>query len=208
MHGEELVTPRTPPVVRLAQHDEWKSLGALLGDAFFDDPVWDWVVTNPERRRKHLGTFLGHVIHSKVRSGTVWTTTEREGAAVWAAPGDWKVHPVKMLPALPSAVRCVGVRDLHARLGALAKMEEGHPTEPHWYLELLAAHYDLRGKGVGTALISPMLERCDSEGLPTYLESSKAENLPFYHRFGFEITEEVSIARGCSPIWRMWREPR
>jgi len=202
------VTPRTPPAVRLAQQDEWQSLGALLGHAFFDDPVWDWVVQDPKRRRKHLGQFLGHVIHARVRSGTVWTTTQHEGAAVWAPPGDWKVHPLKTLPALPSALRCVGLRDLQARLGALAKMEAGHPTEPHWYLEILAARHDLRGIGVGTALITPMLDRCDTEGLPAYLESSKAENLPFYHRFGFEVTEELTLVPGCPRIWRMWRDPR
>ena len=202
------MSPRTPPVVRLARHGESKALGGLLGKAFFDDPIWMWVVQDPERRRKHLGQFLAQVIHGRVKAGTVWTTTEQEGTAVWAPPGEWKVHPLKMLPALPSALRCVGFRELQTRLEAFEKMEAGHPTEPHWYLEILAARHDLRGLGVGTALITPMLDRCDEEGLPAYLESSKRENLPFYHRFGFEVTEELTIASGCDPIWRMWRDPR
>ena len=178
--------------MRLARHGESKALGGLLGKAFFDDPIWMWVVQDPERRRKHLGQFLAQVIHGRVKAGTVWTTTEQEGTAVWAPPGEWKVHPLAMLPALPSALRCVGFRELQTRLEAFAKMEAGH----------------LRGLGVGTALITPMVDRCDEEGLPAYLESSKRGNLPFYHRFGFEVTEELTIASGCDPIWRMWRDPR
>ena len=98
------MSPRTPPVIRLAQHGEAQALGALLGQAFFDDPIWMWVVRDPERRRKHLGRFLGHVIASKVKSGTVWTTTELEGAAVWAPPGEWRVHPLSMLPAFTTNI--------------------------------------------------------------------------------------------------------
>ena len=41
------MSPRTPPVVRLARHGESKALGGLLGKAFFDDPIWMWVVQDP-----------------------------------------------------------------------------------------------------------------------------------------------------------------
>jgi hypothetical protein len=44
--------------------------------------------------------------------------------------------------------------------------------------------------------------------MPAYLESSKARNVPFYARFGFEVVEELPSRRGSPPMWRMWREPR
>ncbi len=52
-----------------------------------------------------------------------------------------------------------------------------------------------QGKGVGGALMRPVLEHCDAEGIPCYLESSKERNLPFYRRHGFEVVEELSAAR-------------
>ena len=51
--------------------------------------------------------------------------------------------------------------------------EKKHPTQPHWYLGILGTDTVHQGKGVGSALMQPILERCDAEGLPAYLESSR-----------------------------------
>jgi ribosomal protein S18 acetylase RimI-like enzyme len=191
---------------RTARSDEWRTLGAMLAAAFDDDPVWCWICPDPVRRRRHLGGLFAQVIRPRVRRGDVLTTDSHQGAAVWAPPGEWKSGPRDAARCLLPALRAVGLGPARERLGALPAMERGHPSEPHWYLELLAARADLRGRGVGGALMEPMMERLAEEGLPAYLESSKYENLAFYHRYGFEVTEEFTIARGCPPMWRMWRE--
>ena len=195
----------TPYRVRRAAHDEWRRLGAVLAEAFDDDPVWMWICPDPPRRRRYLGGLFAQVIRPRVLGETAWTTATLEGGAVWAAPGEWKAGPSDIVRSIVPALRAVGPRHARERLGALPTMERGHPREPHWYLEILAARADLRGRGVGSALLAPMIERCDEQGLPAYLESSKYENLAFYHRFGFEVTDEVVIGRGCPPMWRMWR---
>jgi hypothetical protein len=52
-----------------------------------------------------------------------------------------------------------------------------------------------------------VLERCDAEGLPAYLESSKASNVPFYERFGFRVTQDLQLAPDAPTLYGMWREP-
>jgi hypothetical protein len=52
-----------------------------------------------------------------------------------------------------------------------------------------------------------MLERCDREGVPAYLESSKDENLPFYERHGFAATGTLHLPLGGPPIRKTWRSP-
>jgi len=193
---------------RTAVEAERRLVAELLAGAFQDDPVWMWICPDPVRRRRHLAGLFAQVVRPHLRRGDVLTTAGLEGAAVWAAPEQWKARTSDALRSAVPAVRAVGLRHARARLGALPAMEQGHPTQPHWYLEILGARAELRGRGVGSALMAPMLERIDAEGLPAFLESSKWENVPFYRRFGFEVTEEFHLAPGCPPMWRMWREPR
>lgn len=196
------------PAARVARSEEWRRLGEVLGAAFHDDPVWMWVCPDDRRRREHLGAAFAQVIRSRVRSGWSWTTDGLQGGAVWAAPGHWKSRPMDGVRAIPPMVRAIGRHGLRERLEALGRLERHHPREPHWYLEILAADPAMRGRGIGSALIAPMLERCDTEGLPAYLESSKEENLAFYGRFGFEVREVLEIAPSAPPMWAMWRDPR
>lgn len=202
------MSPAGRHVVRPATGDEWRRLGHLLGDAFQDDPVWQWVAPDPRRRTRHMGRAFGQLIRRRTAAGTVWTTDDLAGAAMWAAPGDWKETPGSMARmALPMAA-AIGVRHVRSRSVALSSMERHHPTEPHWYLAILGADPARRGQGIGGALMAPMIERCDEEGMPAYLESSKEQNLAFYHRFGFEVTDTVQLAPGAPSVWAMWRHPR
>ena len=86
-------------------------------------------------------------------------------------------------------------------------MESKHPRQPHWYLATLGTAVEQQGKGVGSALMRPVLEHCDAEGIPCYLESSKERNVPFYRRHGFEVVEEVPLPGDGPMLWTMWREP-
>ena len=99
-------------------------------------------------------------------------------------------------------------RRLSAALQLVQMIEAKHPRQPHFYLGTIGTDPDHQGKGLGSAALSPVLERCDDEAIPAYLESSKEENLAFYHRHGFEVTGEVAVPDDAVRLWLMWREPR
>jgi hypothetical protein len=52
------------------------------------------------------------------------------------------------------------------------------------------------------------LDRVDAEHAPAYLESSNADNVPYYTRFGFEVTGEIVLPNGGPTLWPMWRAAR
>ena len=82
-------------------------------------------------------------------------------------------------------------------------LEAVHPQEPHWYLGVLGVDPDFQGRGLGTALLNAFLRRVDSDCAPSYLETDRRENVPFYERVGFETVREVSVLD--VPVWCMWR---
>jgi ribosomal protein S18 acetylase RimI-like enzyme len=86
-------------------------------------------------------------------------------------------------------------------------MEEQHPAEPHWYLFFLGTRPERRSRGLGSALLRPVLDACDAQGLPAYLEATSERSAALYVRHGFEVTGEIALPHGPS-LWPMWREPR
>ncbi len=139
------------------------------------------------------------------RTGEVWCSTGVEAAALWSAPGKWKVRGVDVVREAPLAL--LFGRRLPQALRYLQEMEKAHPREPHWYLGVLGTEPLQQGKGFGSAVMAPVLKRCDERGVGAYLESSKESNVPFYERHGFRVTRELKMKRGPS-VWLMWRDPQ
>ena len=193
--------------VRRATEDDVDAVAASMARAFADDPVMRYAFGDHGEMARRLTPLFAADARRHVRAGhDVWTNEERSAAAYWAPPGDWRTPVSYMIRSAPLMMRLVGRRAIRAMRG-LTQIEKRHPAEPHWYLAALGTDPAHQGKGHGGSVMAPVLERCDAEGLPAYLESSKERNVPYYRRFGFEVTEEIPFGRG--PIlWGMWRDPR
>ena len=88
-------------------------------------------------------------------------------------------------------------------------MRARHPKEPHWYLHFLGTEPARQGRGIGSAVLKPMLDTCDAQGLPAYLEATSERNRSLYMRNGFEDHGEPLRLPDDGPLmFPMWREPR
>jgi GNAT superfamily N-acetyltransferase len=188
------------------------AIAEALARAFYDDPVFSWVLRHDKRRMKILRRgfqlFLRRVW---LEHEETWTTGGTAGAAVWEPPGMWKQGVAAQLRLLPAMLGVFG-RHSPRVLSAIAKLEGGHPQEPghppHYYLAFLGVDPVWQGRGLGAALLAPVLERSDAEGIPAFLEASTPRNRALYERHGFEAIEEFKLGRSAPAQWRMWREPR
>ena len=86
---------------------------------------------------------------------------------------------MQQLALLPGMLRVFG-RGLARAQRGLAVMEEGHPREPHYYLDSLGVVPEWQGRGIGSALMAPVLERCDDERMPAYLNAGSARSRELY----------------------------
>jgi GNAT superfamily N-acetyltransferase len=192
--------------VRRAERADLPRLATALADAFHDDPVWGpFFFPDVARRRARLVRFFeGELGSVALPLGEVWTTEHVEGVAVWAPPGFWRVPLRTAVAQLGPMIKTFG-RSLPRVLRALRAIEGRHPREPpHYYLAFLGVAPSRQGKGIGTALMQPVLERCNRQGVPAYLEASTARSAACYERAGFALQELAPIPGG--PLLRlMWR---
>jgi GNAT superfamily N-acetyltransferase len=89
----------------------------------------------------------------------------------------------------------------------LRRIQSRHPHNPHhWYLSRLGTDPPEQGRGLGSAVLQPVLNTCDRDGVGAYLEASQEGNLSFYARHGFQVAGELRLPRGPR-VWTMWRAP-
>ena len=194
--------------VRPATAADLPALGRALAAAFDDDPFWEWLTPDRTRYRRAAPAFFERDAALRMAApGEVLVDDQLRGAAIWCAPAAWRSSAADAARIAVPSLRLFGTRTVHGvkAMRALERAPTPHPH--HWYLSVLGTDPAHQGHGVGSALIRAVTDRCDEQGLPAYLESSKESNVPFYARHGFEVVEELPVAGGPS-MWPMWREPR
>jgi GNAT superfamily N-acetyltransferase len=194
--------------VRKVTEADVPRLVEALARAFDDDPMVGWLYPDSSRRRHRL--LLGFDLFLRrlwLPHDECYTTDRLAGGALWMPPGTWRASVFQQLRLLPATVRFAG-RDFFRFVRFANGLESKHPRDPHYYLPVIGVEPQWQGKGFGAAVLRPILERCDREGLPAYLEASSLRSRALYERNGFELVEEFRPARDAPPLWLMWRTPR
>jgi ribosomal protein S18 acetylase RimI-like enzyme len=177
------------------------ALSTTLAAAFFDDPVFSWCYADSARRRQILPRWFEAVIAADLAHGEIYTTDDVVGGAIWVpaqADDDEQLGP---------ALGDISGEYAQTLFGIFELMGQHHPHEPHHYLFLLGTRPEWQSCGIGSALMRPVLEMCDRDGMAAYLEATSEGSKRLYLRHGFEITGEIRLPGGPS-MWPMWRQPR
>jgi GNAT superfamily N-acetyltransferase len=199
------------PLAHPARKADVRELSHTLARAFYDDPVMTWLLPDEKPRTAQLyRLFATMTRHHHLARGGVEVARDGPGigaAALWNPPNAWQESRWGQLAMTPTFIRVFGARSARGR-AVQELMKRVHPEEPHWYLGVIGSDPSVRGKGFGQVLMRSRLDRVDAEHAPAYLESTKSENVPYYQRFGFEVTGEIELPDGGPTMWPMWRRPR
>jgi ribosomal protein S18 acetylase RimI-like enzyme len=198
--------------VRHAQKSDVRGLSATLGRAFYEDPIMKWMLPDDRLRAKGLPRMFSILTRRQyLAGGGVEIATKGSdigAAALWEPPpGQSKQSRLEELLLAPAFLWVFRSRAQKGQEVA-ELMKKVHPEEPHWYLFAIGSDPTVRGGGFGQALMHSRLDRCDAEHAPAYLESTKQETVPYYMRFGFEVTGEIKLPDGGPSMWPMWRQAR
>ena len=196
------------PEVRPARPEEAEGIAVAMAHAFADDPALGFLLPSGRREERLTRFFRAELQVVGFPHEVVWTTEGLLGGAIWAKPGHWRVPVAATVKETPDMFGVFG-RRLWLALWTRLRMERLHPGKPEsWYLAAIGLDPSQQGRGLGSALMQPMLERMDEEGTPAYLEASSTRSRALYERHGFETTGEIRLPRGGPSIWPMWRDPR
>jgi GNAT superfamily N-acetyltransferase len=193
----------------LSRRDEPAAVTSLAA-AFADYPLFPPLSPDPIRRPRAIDSFCRYLFRMAVRAGGAFGTIDRSAVACAWPPGrEW--------PTTWDQFRSGGL-SLLWRLGwrasrLLTELERGfdaarrkHVPGPHWYVSLLGVRAEARGRGLSRAVLAPICEAADRDGVPVYLETMDERNVAIYERLGFALVGQSELA-GRLPNWELRRDP-
>jgi GNAT superfamily N-acetyltransferase len=196
--------------VRRALPADIPKLATVLARAFDADPFFNWFVLQDSRRaERFIAAFDLVLCRMSKNLNETFTTASLGGCAIWKRPREHALGFGEEISLLPAFARVMGWRALPRFSGLLARAQRLHERlapVPHYYLFVLGVDPGEQGRGIGSQLLEPVLARCDAEQKLGYLETARAENLPFYARHGFHVVH-VFDEVGFPKLWLMLRTP-
>jgi len=191
------------PAVQVAKSDEQSPIIHTITLGFSADPIARWIWPDAETYLATMPRFAVAFGGGGFDQSTVYKTECGHAAAMWLPPGvasdDEAIEAIFEESIAPERMEEIG--------SFFEQMDDFHPHEACWYLPLIAADPSQTGRGLGAALMKHVLQKCDEQGLPAYLESSNPRNISLYERHGFEVMGKIETP--SSPLMTpMIRQPR
>lgn len=178
----------------------------LLTDAFFSNPAHVCIRPDELTRARRLRWLMGFNVRAQARVGEgfcIASGGRLDAMGFWHAPNTREPGLLALvqdgLLAAPFRLGWSGVErmlEVSGRVEELRRAALG--VRGAWYLHNMVVREELRGTGIGSALLRAQLD--DVLGREprhaAVLATQRPENVVFYRRLGFEVASEVQIGAG------------
>lgn len=179
---------------RDVNYSDLPALSQTLANAFAQDPFHGWAIATASARRRRSPRFYAAMMAREIGRGKVLMTDGGEATAIWhdseSSSGVLREvrFSLRMIEILRHRLPVVGI--------GTALTSRYHPNTPHWFLVVLGVDVNHQRRGHGRTLMEPILQLCDADRKPAYLEASTTANVEYYRQFGFEVVRPYRLLFG------------
>ena len=180
-----------------------------LTEAFMDDPLYRAVQPNQAKRRRMLIWMNSRVLQYTLLFGEANTIEEFGGIACRLPPGHTELTPLGILRSglfmIPFYLGPGAYLRLNRYLSVSNRLRQQHGPDKCWYLWVIGVDPKKQGKGLGSRLMRPMLERAELEKETVFLETENNVNVRFYSQHGFKTVASSVVPGMDVTTWSMIR---
>jgi hypothetical protein len=163
----------------------------MLAQCFDDNKSVNYLIPQDRHRIRRIVRLMEYSFDYCRLFGDVYLSNDGQGCALVVYPWKVKTSFRSTLLDVRLILRCIGLTNIRKALQREATIKKLHPREPFCYLWFIGVAPNVQGKGIGSTLLRELLEQCDQEGLPVYLETSVERNVPWYQQSGFSVYNEL-----------------
>jgi GNAT superfamily N-acetyltransferase len=115
------------------------------------------------------------------------------GVVHWVRSPACQFSAFEKLRMMPKMVSGLGLGSALKVISWVSTWARHDPSEPHSHLGPIGVEPEAQGRHVGSTLMERYCAELDRTGMAGYLETDRPENVEFYRRFGFVVTETAPV---------------
>ena len=162
----------------------------VLSASFDDNKSINYIVRQGSNRTKRIRLLMGYCFDVCLSNGHVYVSDDEYACALVLCSEKTKVSIRRNLSLI---FNCTGLLNVIRVLRREKLLKSHHPMELFYHLWFIGVIPIQQNKGIGSKLLGEVLESCDVDRRPVYLETSVLRNIPWYQQHGFKTFHELSI---------------
>ncbi|MFT3980623.1 MAG: GNAT family N-acetyltransferase [Ferruginibacter sp.] len=162
-------------------------VSAILAEAFDQNNSVNYIVKQDENRRQRIRWLMDYSFDACYASGEVFLSNNKEACALILYPDRQKFSLSNVMADLKFILRVSSITRLRKLLNREKKIKALQPKGKLCYIWFIGVAPGLQGNGIGSSLLSGILDHCSSSDRTICLETSVTSNISWYKKHGFYI---------------------
>lgn len=179
-------------MIRVTDRDKALVVG-ILQQAFNENKSVNYLIPQDGKREKRLRNFMEYSFDICHLFGDVFLSEDRKGCALVLLPEEKKTTGTSVILDLKFIFSSIGLSNVVKAMNRESKIKKSHPKEPLYYLWFIGVDPAEQNSGVGSKLLTEIINRGKAQNRVVCLETSTIKNLPWYQKFGFEVYRELDF---------------
>lgn len=191
----------------------------MFAEAFTDDPMFVYMLPEPEERRRALPVIFKGMLSVFIASGEVYATSENlEGIVCLSGlnkekKGSMSLSSIFGMLSMPfSVARRVSLLPMMKRAAAMRRGVSEYRQfkkefEDSVYIDLIAVAEKHRGRKFMSKMMHTVLSEAAGAGRRCALDTESERNISIYQHFGFKLVKAIDAVPGRLQFNMMVCEP-
>jgi hypothetical protein len=169
-----------------ASHKDKACIVEILTNAFDTNKSVNYIIKQDSKRIERIKNLIDYSFEMCFRFGKVYLSEDKKACALILLPHLKKTTISSALLDIQLVFKSIGLKNTGKVMKREKIINSFHPKTPFIYLWFIGVNPEFQGHGVGSKLLQQIITESDKLALPVYLETSTEENIPWYHKHGFQ----------------------
>lgn len=165
----------------------------ILSNSFEDNQSVNYIVKQDSKRKERIRALMDYSFEICYMFGAVYLSDDKKGCALVLYPDQKKFSIKSTLLDVQLLLNAIGLTRAGKATSRESAIKSNYPKQPIYYLWFLGVLNSDQNKGIGSQLLSEIIQDSEKQQKPIYLETSTLKNLPWYKKFGFVIYKELDF---------------